>query len=69
LRQELENLWALFSAVLLTIGNIFPITKSRKALSNFVIIGIIGFIIILGVVFIIVLVVLPSGVTTTTVIS
>ena len=65
-RYVLEYLWALLSSALLTLTNYIPSERARRAISGTVTIIAIVAIIAFGIIIIVYLVVLlPSGVTTT----
>jgi hypothetical protein len=67
LENELRGLAALFSALMMAIGNTFPAVRTRRAISNLITIVIIIVIIVAGAAVILTLVIFPGQASTTTI--
>lgn len=67
MRYALESVWALLNAMFLTIINALPAGRFRRAISGLVTVVLIVVIIIAGVAIILVLVIFPGQISTTTI--
>jgi predicted PurR-regulated permease PerM len=66
-RYELGSVWALLTAMLLSVTNALPQGRLRRAMATWVTIVIILIIIVAGVAIIVTLVILPGAPSTTTI--
>ena len=67
MRSTLENIWALLSSLVVAMGTKLPATRSRRAiaLGSWWVIGIVIGLIVVGGIVVAVIVLTPSGTTTT----